>query len=114
MIKMQCSNCGGRINPNTMRCEYCGTQYKKEADERIIKVETFQNPIKVYKTQMTVPREHLNGNEETMSKIVINQLARNLADAFAENMEVHSEYDPMLNGYRITSRVRIVEPKHIF
>lgn len=114
MKKMQCSNCGGRINPTSMRCEYCGTQYKMDDYERVIKVETFSNPIKTYKSGISIPDEIAKHDNYGISKFAVEQLCRNLADAIAENMDIHEEYDPIHMEHRVTARVRIVEPKHIF
>lgn len=114
MKKMQCSNCGGRINPRTYRCEYCGTQYRDEIDQ-VVRVETYTNPIRVYKSQMMVNDYEMNavGHEE-IARFAVNNLARNLADAIAENMEVETTYDPRLMSHRMTAKIRIVEPKYLF
>lgn len=114
MEALICKNCGAAINPSTMKCEYCGTQYKRD-HEQIIKVETYQNPCKVYKTQMMIPEEEIKHlGEEEIAKIAINTLSRNLAEAIKPNMEIHQEYDPMNMHQVITARVRIVEPKYVF
>lgn len=114
MRELKCTNCGAPINPKTMRCEYCGTQYKID-NEQIVRIETFQNPCKVYKSQMIIPDEHVRAiGENEMSRIAIRQLSQNLADAIAENMELTYEHEPMSMAHRCTARVRIVEPKYTF
>lgn len=114
MKKLICECCGAPINPKTYKCEYCGTQYKLETDE-VIRVETFHNPIKVYKSKIEIPYEGIEamGKEHT-SKYAIHHLSRNLADAIAENMELHCSNDPFSRVQKITARVRIVEPKYMF
>lgn len=114
MKKLICECCNGKINPNTLRCEYCGTQYKKDEDNTI-RIERFENPCRVYKTQICIPVSEIEmlGNENA-SQIVIKQLSRNLADAIAPNMEIQTEYDPCFMMQRISARVRIVEPKYMF
>lgn len=112
--KMKCECCGGRINPSTYRCEYCGTQYKREYDG-LMRIETYQNPCKVYASEINVPMEEIKAyGEEEVSKMAIRQLSRNLAEAIAPNMEMQTEYDPMYCRQRISARVRIVEPKYMF
>lgn len=32
MRELTCKNCGGRINPITMQCEYCDSQYEMQLD----------------------------------------------------------------------------------
>lgn len=39
MEAMICKNCGGHINPRTYKCDYCDTQYKRDNDPNIIRVE---------------------------------------------------------------------------
>lgn len=112
--QLKCECCGGRINPKTYQCEYCGTQYKREYDE-LMRIETYQNPCKVYTSEISIPMEEIRClGEEEVSKIAIQQLSRNLAEAIAPNMEMRTEYNPMYHQQRISARVRIVEPKYIF
>lgn len=115
MKPMICECCGGQINLARNICEYCGTQYKTYDYENVIRVETFSNPVKVYKSQIEIPREAIiSAGEELASKQAIRMLSRNLADAIAENMELETQYNIMDNTQRISARVRIVEPKYMF
>lgn len=36
MKALRCSACGANINKNTNKCEYCGTQYEDQKDNKII------------------------------------------------------------------------------
>lgn len=96
-----------------LQCENCGTQYKFE-NEQIIRVEKFQNPVKIYTSGMEVSKEMLSYDIEHSSEYCVKQLSHNLADAIASNMELTNEYNPLRNTYKMTARVRIVEPKYIF
>ena len=31
--ELKCKNCGGNIDPISMKCPYCGTVYERDADE---------------------------------------------------------------------------------
>lgn len=113
MKKLNCPNCGAPVD-NSCKCHYCGTQYERNNDN-LIRIETFQNPCKVYQSQIMIPMEDVYKiGEERTSKIAIRQLSRNLADAIAPNMEMCVETDPRACAQRITAKVRIVEPKYIF
>lgn len=114
MKKLICKCCGGKINSSTYRCEYCGTQYEKHQDN-IIRIETYQNPCRVYKAQMYMRNDEIEMlGKENASEIAIKQLSRNLAEAIEPNLEIVTEYDPLLMSQKISARVRIVEPKYIF
>lgn len=114
MEALICKNCGGHINRNIMKCEYCGTQYKIENDQ-FIRVETFQNPVRVYQSEMFIHQDAIdNIPGEDLADIAIKNLSSNLAEAIAPNMDIKTEYDPYMMRQRISARVRIVEPKHMF
>lgn len=114
MKNLKCPNCGAPIKQNSCKCEYCGSQFENN-NGNLIRIETFQNPCKVYETSMCVPVEEIRAyGEEKISEFAINRLSRNLAEAIAPNLELHTEYDPGLMSQRISARVRIVEPKYMF
>lgn len=48
MKALRCSACGANINKNTNKCEYCGTQYEDQKDNKII--------IEAQKKQKTKPK----------------------------------------------------------
>lgn len=114
MTKLNCPNCGAPIKQNSCKCEYCGTQFENH-NGNLIKIETFKNPCKVYKTEIPIPDHVIKQlGEKEVSDLVIKQLSANLADAIAPNMELQTEYDPIAMTQRISARVRIVEPKYMF
>ena len=115
MKPMICECCGGLIDPTTMRCMYCCTAYERDENDRVVRIETFQNPVKVYRSEMDV-EGHIASElgPSNLSQMAVKQLARNLADAIAESMDMTYEYDPINNSHRMTARIRIVEPKHLF
>lgn len=45
MKALRCSACGANINKNTNKCEYCGTQYEDQKDNKII-IETQKQKTK--------------------------------------------------------------------
>lgn len=114
MKNLTCTQCGGQIDRDRMTCPYCGTKYKLEYDDHVIRVETFQNPVKIYKSTIEIPEYEISRAPEEMSKYVIDCLAHNLADAFKENMEIETVYNPSEMVQKISARVRIIEPKHLF
>lgn len=113
MKSYKCENCGASVNPNTGVCEYCGSRYRIH-DDNLIRIETYQNPIKTYMAEMLVPDEYVIIDADGISEYAVDSLAHKLADAFKENMDVKLEHDPRMNVQRMTARVRIVEPKYLF
>lgn len=113
LTKLQCECCGGTINSATGVCEYCGMRYKIE-EEQLVRVETYHNPIRTYKALQEIPQEFMQIDPEKASQHTVKMLARNLADAIAECMDLSTEYDPRRCVQRVTARIRIVEPKYHF
>ena len=114
MEELKCKNRGAPINPHSLRCEYCGTQYKRDYDN-VLRIETYQSFCRTYKSQINIPTETIRMiGEENASEIAIRKLSRNLAEAIAPNMEMRTEYNPCDMEQIITARVRIVDPNYRF
>jgi hypothetical protein len=109
MNKYICECCGGQINPYTMKCEYCGTQYKNE-DEKVFRIETFQSKVQTFKSVYNLPDEYLVRHPKEASEIAIHHVANQLADIIAPYCEYMVEDDPMCRQKRICARIKIVEP----
>lgn len=114
MKALICECCGGQINPRTYKCEYCGTAYKRDADDNIIRIETFHNPVKEYTSSMEIPPEVSLCLGKDVGRYAVEQLANHLTEAIAECMELVYTYDPMRMSHRITARVRMVEPVNTY
>lgn len=110
--KYQCTCCGGHIDPETMQCKYCGVQYEIENDWlRPIRIETFQMPIRTFKTQQIIAEEQARYlGMEKASQIAIESMARQLADAIAPMMKIEMNYNHFMQTREITGTVKVVEP----
>ena len=109
MEKYICECCGGQINPHTMKCEYCGTQYENK-NERVFRIETFQSRVETFKCAYNVPNEMLHRYPKEASEVVIHHVANQLADMIAPYCEYTVENDPMTYQTRVYARIKIVEP----
>ena len=38
LIELTCKNCGGSLDPVTLKCEYCGTRYAKKEEKKVATV----------------------------------------------------------------------------
>lgn len=115
MRKLICECCGAPINPRTYKCEYCGTAYEREVNGNVVRIETFQNPVREYKAGVEVPAEAVSVmNEHGAANYAIEQLSRNLAEAIAECMQLHTHYDPRSMNHIVTARIKIIEPAERF
>ena len=114
MAIFKCKICGGSLEIDGAQsfatCEYCGTQYKEHNDS-IIRIETFQNPVRTFKACVTLEDMPFMSAEE-FSQIAITQLTHKLAEAIAPMMEVHCERDPFRMTHRVAGRIKIIQPVH--
>lgn len=107
--KYKCSCCGGNINRATMTCEYCGTQYKKE-HENVVRVETFQNPVRTLACKRLLDREVLMTNPQEYSEFAIRSLAGQFAEAIAPYMYLESSLDYETGRIVMDAKIKIIEP----
>lgn len=113
MQKYICDCCGGKIDLITLKCEYCGTQYKNEFDN-LIKIETFTNPVDTYKGRVIISRQTLKQMGETVaSEYVINTLTRELSKAIASNMVIELRNDIGLDAQIFDRTIKVIRPERI-
>ena len=118
---LRCNYCNGFVNPTTYKCPYCGTQYVKPRSEpyRVpdMKIVSVNAPVDVYAVNVAIPMEEL----KTMNDIgvpieqeVRRDMARQIADAIADKIEVYEDFD--ITGYqkKYTARLRVVKPDFRF
>ena len=112
---LKCPNCGGNINRSKMVCEYCGTQFKKDIDPNVIRIETFHPQTEVLRGTVMLSAEevYLIGKEDS-AKMATEVLADKLAQAIAPFMEIHTQLDPKTLTYRFDGRVRVLRPDYRF
>ena len=115
MKKLQCQNCGGTINPHTYVCEYCGTRYKKP-DYPMMRTVIREHPkVHTICAQTQVDQYMVNaiGEEET-AKIVLGDIADEIAHQLAPFISVEAISDPILNVKIVRGKVRIVDSSFRF
>lgn len=110
MDKYICECCGGQIDPSTMTCRYCGTQYKRD-DDRIIRIDTFTNPVHTFKACVAVPNEMMR--EDFGRELAINSLVSELSNVIPSHMLVASEYDYEHHITRLSGTIKIVHPVNV-
>ena len=110
--ELNCPNCGAPINRETMRCEYCGTQFKRDDSglkmpQYLIRVE--HPKVQVYEAYVKLPYEYCDfGDEKFLNGFVNRELANKLAEAILDETEIKMQEDPMHREFMITGRLRVV------
>ena len=112
MKKYVCECCGGQINPATMKCEYCGTQYKHDIEDHIIRFETYMNPVDTFRAEVQYTDEELKFVPlETVSEHAMRSLAGKLSESIANNMVVQHEYDPLTREHYVRGTIKMIRPE---
>lgn len=118
MKALICKNCGGSINPRTLKCEYCGTQYKEEFADvpvRPLVIQSFPESIKVLATKVEVSEFMMRDvPPERIAEFTMVDIARSLAEALAPYIKLETERDPVRMTQVIRGTVRVVEPDFRF
>ena len=114
MKAMICTQCGGRINPAKMRCEYCGTCYEQR-DKQIIRIETFQSHPVTLQASVSFGREYFDViGAADMSKEICGRMARDIADELTKYIEYRVQEDPCMGIVTARGRVRVLPPDYKF
>lgn len=111
MRTYKCECCGGDINRATMRCEYCGTQYKEDYNDSIIRVETYHNPVDHYTAMIKFDSDQVDClGAERVSEIAMHELTHKLADCIAQNMVMTHRYEPSSQLHYIRGDIKVIRP----
>ena len=111
MKDYRCTHCGGHISPTTMKCEYCGTQYKIENDQ-ILRIETFHNPVETFSAVEVVSKEMiLKMGVENAGEYAMRHLASKLAECIPTAMQVTTEYDYSQGVQMIKGTIKLIRPE---
>ena len=118
MKNLKCECCGAslKINPyfDDYFCDYCGSKYKAN-NEGVIRIETYQNPVRTLMAKMYMTDDAVKGiGEEKAAEYSIKNLSSNLAESLAPMLTIEKEYDPQYMRHIITAKVRVVEPDYRF
>lgn len=110
--KYKCECCGGDINPYTLKCEYCGTQYK-DKNERVVRVDHYSSPVRTIAMQRYVSEEELKHYSlEEVSEHVVQDLTYQIAEVIAPFCNFSVENDIRYWQKRIVAICKIVQPNN--
>ncbi len=107
-----CDRCGGHINERTMKCEYCGTQFKR-SDEGVIRIETFNNPVREFAATIAMSDMDIYRlSPERASEICMHELVKKLSVCLVPAIGASVERNPMESMYLVRGSVKVVIPEN--
>lgn len=115
MKELICKNCGGRIHPTKMRCEYCGTQYSMDGPTSIVIERGHAIPLQA---ELAVSNDFIHCLEgKEIEKIIHSEMTRKIAEAlepYVEYMVSESPTNPFDGQQIVRGRVRVLPPGYRF
>lgn len=105
-----CKNCGGLIDRKTMQCPYCGTQYKHEYEETVIRFVPERPGVHRLGACVELPDELSVKDPEAATKYAMNRLRQGIADGLLEYLKLETEYNPYKRTQIIRGEVRVIDP----
>lgn len=109
--KYICECCGGKVNPVTLTCEYCGTKYKRDYDANVFRIETFQAPVDKFTCGVVMDQRELHVlGPEKASEIAIHKIAEQMAEGLIPMIKYNVEYDPFGCCYNYRGEIRAIRP----
>lgn len=116
LSELVCTHCGAALNPNTLKCEYCGTQYERRRDEFCNTQIILKYPSHIQKLcgEIAIPDHIMGISAETAAEYSMKELTHRLAEALAPYMKVETMRDPYTRTQIIRGSVRVVDPDFRF
>lgn len=114
--ELKCPNCGGTVDRKELICHYCGTQFVRNDDTPTLRVEHYSSPVRIFEKAISVHKEHLIHEPETVVRFAKQALAEKLAESLLEGnmVEFNSEMDWEHCQQVISARLRVVERGYRF
>ena len=108
-----CKQCGGRINPSNMRCEYCGTEHYDPHLKRIAVSTVRPGEARLY-AEVRINYEDMMRYPEQARDYALRELRDQLADGLLAYMKITTadDFNINFNGRTeiIRGEVRVIDP----
>lgn len=110
--KLQCDNCGGKIDGVTLTCQSCGMQYRLNDDMTLCRVEVFNKRFVTLEGQVGVPTYLIyDENElECIAETTLRSMSEKMAEKLLPFMEFQTMFNPTKNSLDTYGRVQVAIP----
>ena len=120
LYELKCRNCGGALDPKTLKCPYCGSQYERKNEHmgdmvRPVYIQTCPAQLTPLQYQMRVSDEAMRYYpQEEMARICMEEITHELAKALVPYVKIETQRDLCNMQQIIRGTVRVVEPDFRF
>lgn len=113
--KLQCDNCGGKIDGSTLMCQSCGMQYRLNDGPdgfTLGRVEIYRGRFRLVQGHVSVPAYTLDNPEdfERAAEWTLNDMANKMAVQLLPFMEFQSMFRPEHCSIDTFAQMRVAEP----
>lgn len=109
--KLQCDQCGGKIDGITLTCQSCGMQYMLKEDFTLCRMEVYPGRFTTIGGSVAIPAYVLKEmGAETFSEMTLHKMVEAMASKILPFMEFQNEFDPRDQALLTYYRVRVAEP----
>ena len=115
LTKLQCDQCGGKIDGVTLTCQSCGMGFKLQESPdgfTLGRVEVYHGKFHLVQGHVCVPAYALKEPEdfEMAAEWTLNDMAKNMAQHLLPFMEFQSEFRPETMTIDTYAQMRVAEP----
>ena len=111
MKALICERCGGRVNEVSFICEYCGTRFQKNHNERLVVLHPNPN-IEVLCAETAIDGYDLTHMpKEIVAEHTVKALTQALSEELGKYMNLYYMDEPMRGVRVVRGAVRIVRPE---
>ena len=116
MKALICECCGGRIDRNTMTCNFCGVQYKFDDNFAPIIVKKIDPRFETVTADCFVGNEVFMANNcmEAIADAIRRNLTEKIMNELEQYVDIIQEDDPLHCGKKYYARIRICKPDYRF
>ena len=113
-----CPNCGGKVNAARMKCEYCGTEFRRD-DDGVVKIryESVPCQTQVLGISVNVPKDRMMyiDDDSVIRGFVMDEMTHRLAQALVPMMDIMVQADnPFTDSVNVRGRIRVIRPDYRF
>lgn len=115
LVELRCNNCGAALDPNTLKCSYCGSQYERKNQGNFTHyIQTCPASTQVLKAQSRFPEYARHMEPEQLAEYAKREIVHSLAEALTPYIKFEIMRDPREMTQIINGTIRVVEPDFRF
>lgn len=109
--RLQCDNCGGRIDRASLTCTSCGMQYERDQNEPImLRVISEQRRTEVLSGTVLIPDEFMMVEPKKAIAYAVEEMAKQMAYRLIPFIELEWNRDFKTHQTGIYGRIRVARP----